>query len=304
MQVAHLDDRAVLRIGGADARAYLQDLLTNDVSLLAPGKPLWAGLLSAQGKVLFDMILHDDGDGVLADVLATSAEALARRLTMYRLRRAVTIEVTGARVLAAWGETAGRVSDPRLAGLGERWVEGRGHSLPPAPSPRGEGEQEVGRLPVSSPLPSWGGGWGREDAHQTPTLAYHAHRLALGVPDSIDLLPDKLMWLEANAVELNGVSFTKGCYVGQENTARMHHRDRLRKRLLPVCLHGPAATGDAIMAGNIAAGELRSHADGRGIAYLRLDPVESSAPLTLNGAPVDVVWPDWLPPLPANSPAA
>ncbi len=266
MPVAHLDDRAVLRIGGAEARAYLQDLLTNDMTTLAPGRSLWAGLLTAQGKVLFDMILHDDGDTVLADVLATSAEALAKRLTMYKLRRAVTIEVSRARVFAAWRETAGRASDPRLAALGERWT-------------------------------------GPAAVESATAAAYHAHRLALGVPDSIDLLPDRLMWLEANAVELHGVSFTKGCYVGQENTARMHHRDRLRKRLLPVRFDGPAATGDQLMAGNIAAGELRSHADGRGIAYLKLEPVEAAAPLTLNGAPLQVIWPDWLPALPPPSPA-
>lgn len=263
MAVAHLDDRAVLRIGGADARAYLQDLLTNDVTLLAPGKPQWTGLLSAQGKVLFDMILHDDGDAVLADVLATSAEALARRLTVYKLRRAVTIEVTGARVFAAWGETLERPSDPRLAALGSRWVE-------------------VDEPSVSASVTG-------------TTLAYHAHRLALGVPDSIDLLPEKLMWLEANAVELHGVSFTKGCYVGQENTARMHHRDRLRKRLLPVRCDGEATIGDAVMDGRTAVGELRSHAGGRGIAYLKLEPVETAAPLTLNGRPLQVIWPAWLP---------
>ena len=261
MPIAHLDDRAVLRIGGADARAYLQDLLTNDIAALAPGKPLWAGLLSAQGKVLFDMILHDDGgDVVLADVLAMQAEALAKRLTMYKLRRAVTIEVSEANVFAAWGEALGKPVDPRLAALGARWVD-------------------VAAIEIAT------------------SITYHKHRLILGVPDSIDLLPDKLMWLEADAVELHGVSFTKGCYVGQENTARMHHRDRLRKRLLPVRFDGPAAIGDAIMAGSIAAGELRSHTDGRGIAYLRLDPVEAATPLTLNGEPLTVLWPGWLPAL-------
>ncbi len=303
MQIAHLDDRAVLRIGGADARAYLQDLLTNDVTRLAPGQPLWAGLLSAQGKVLFDMILHDDGDAVLADVQAASAEALAKRLTMYKLRRSVTIEVTDARVMTAWGGSAGRAADPRLAGLGERWVEGAGTALPQPPPQVGRGLESEGAGSAFSsctPSPLGEGAGGRERA-LTTTLAYHAHRLALGIPDSVDLIPDKLMWLEANAVELHGVSFTKGCYVGQENTARMHHRDRLRKRLLPVRFEGAAALGDAVMAGSIAAGELRSHADGRGIAYLRLDPVEAGTPLTLNGAPLTVSWPDWLP---VSGPAA
>jgi len=258
LSVAALDDRAVLRIGGADARGYLQDLLTNDVAALTPGRPLYAGLLSAQGKPLFDMILHDGGTAVLVDVLAAHADALAKRLTMYRLRRAVTIEPSAMQVFAAWGDTAaGHPADPRLAALGNRWI-----------------------------------GSGKATA---TTADYHAHRLALGVPDSVDLLPDKMMWLEADAVELNGVSLTKGCYVGQENTARMHHRDRLRKRLLPVHLSGDAATGDEIVADGKPAGELRSHGGGIGIAYLRLEPVEAAVPLTLGGRPVAVAWPSWLP---------
>ena len=279
MPVAQLTDRAVLRISAADARAYLQDLLTNDIAALAPGKPQWAGLLSAQGKLLFDMILHDTGSAMLADVRASDADALAKRLTMYRLRRAVAIEATDLPVFARWGEAAvpdAHPLDPRLPALGERWI---GNGARPVP---------------------------------TATLAdYHRHRLALGVPDSDDMLPDKLMWLEANAVELNGVSFTKGCYVGQENTARMHHRDRLRKRLLPVGFAGDPGDG-VILAGAVAAGELRSHGavgdtssgPSRGIAYLKLEPVEAGTPLTLNGGALTVDWPGWLPtrppePLPA-----
>ena len=253
--VARLDDRSVVRVGGAEARGYLQDLLTNDVTRLAPGAPLWAGMLSAQGKPLFDMILHDDGDAVLLDVATDLAAALARRLTMYRLRRAVTIEADPRAVFAAWGERAAGAADPRLAALGTRWI--------------GDG---------------------------TPTAAtadYHAHRIARGVPDTADLLLDRMLWLEANAAELHGVSFTKGCYVGQENTARMHHRDRLRKRLLPVRFEGAGATGDAVMAGDVPAGELRTFAAGRGIAYLRVELTEGS--LTLHGAPLTVDWPDWLP---------
>ena len=256
-QIAHLTDRAVLRIGGADARGYLQDMLTNDVDGLAPGAPLWAGLLSAQGKVLFDMILHADGETVLVDVAAVQAAALAQRLAMYRLRRAVTIAAATLPVHAAWSGRAGEQPlDPRLPALGQRWI-----------------------------------------GDATPNCSgadYDAHRLALGVADSGDLLIDKMLWLEANAVELHGVSFTKGCYVGQENTARMHHRDKLRRRLLPVDFAG--ATGDGVIwAGDSAAGELRSHAGHRGIAYLRLDPVEAGTPLTMNGAPLTVVWPAWLP---------
>ena len=277
MATALLTDRSVLRIDGPDARAYLQDLVTNDVARLTPATPLWAGLLSAQGKPLFDMILFD-GDhvapgSVLIDVLATAAEALVKRLTMFRLRRSVTITAAPDRhVFAGWGGSADDQAaktwpaDPQLAALGVRWIA--------------------------------------DAAATDATVAdYARHRLALGVADSTDLLLDKMLWLETNAVELNGVSFTKGCYVGQENTARMHHRDRLRRRLLPVSIAGdPGAGGSAVTtgdgiavttAGGSAVGELRGHADGRGIAYLKIEAI--GAALTAGGATVTVDWPDWLP---------
>jgi len=262
MPIARLTDRAVLRIGGADARAYLQDLVTNDVDRLTRDTPLWAGLLSAQGKPLFDMILFDHGDvepgAVLIDVLATAAEALAKRLTMYRLRRAVTIAAEPAlHVFAGWDEPAiGLPADPQLPALGTRWIA---------------------------------------DAAETNTGVhdYARHRLVLGVPDSADLLLDRMLWLEANAVELGGVSFTKGCYVGQENTARMHHRDKLRRRLLPVTIDGHVEDGAAITANGLAAGELRSHAGTRGIAYLKVEA--AGGPLVAGGATVTVDWPGWLP---------
>jgi len=261
MPIARLIDRAVLRVGGADARGLLQDLVTNDVARLTRDTPLWAGLLSAQGKPLFDMVLFDGGDvepgAVLIDVAAPAAEALARRLTMVRLRRAVTIAAEpGLHVFAGWDEpTIGLPADPQLPALGCRWIA---------------------------------------DAADTNAGLhdYARRRRNLGVPDSADLLLDRMLWLETNAVELNGVSFIKGCYVGQENTARMHHRDKLRRRLLPVTIDGDPGDG-AITADGIAAGELRTHADGRGFAYLKVEAADG--PLTAGDATVTVDWPAWLP---------
>ena len=258
MPTARLADRAVLLVSGADARAYLQDLVTNDVARLTPATPLWAGLLGAQGKPLFDMILFDGDDrAVLVDVLANAAEALAKRLAMYRLRRAVTITARpDLHVFAAWDRpVADLPADPQLAALGARWIADAATS----------------------------------DATSDD---YARHRLALGVAGSADLLIDRMLWLEANAVELNGVSFTKGCYVGQENTARMHHRDKLRRRLLPVTLAGDP-DDSAITADGIAVGELRSHRDGRGIAYLKIDA--AGAALRIGGVAATVDWPTWLP---------
>ena len=190
----HLIDRAVLRLSGAEVRPFLQGLVTSDVATLGPSTPLWTGLLTPQGKALFDFLLWDDGDAVLIDAEADQIEALARRLALYRLRRAITIEPSAACV--HWSpvvDAETRDHDPRLAALGRRWLGQPG-----------------------DPAPGW-----------------HAHRLALGVTEGVgELGSGETLWLECNARELGGVSFAKGCYVGQENTARMHHRAKVNRRLV------------------------------------------------------------------------
>ena len=196
-----LADRSVIRVAGEDVRGFLQGLVTADTALLTPNAPAWAALLSPQGKVLFDFILWADGDDVLIDVEATQAEALTKRLTLYRLRRAITLKPDEAKV--HWSQTGDRgVPDPRLADLGQRWL-----------GPAGE-----------------------------PATGWHAHRLSLGVTEGIaELGNGETLWLECNARELNGVSFTKGCYVGQENTARMHHRSKVNRRLVVAPFTEPSA---------------------------------------------------------------
>ena len=189
-----LADRALLRLSGEDVRGFLQGLLTSD---MAGPLPVWAGLLTPQGKALFDMIVWADGADVLLDVERERREALARRLAIYRLRRAITIAPEDA-LAVHWAPPggaapAGAVDDPRLAALGKRWL-----------------------APANAAAEGWA-----------------AHRLSLGVPEGVaDLGEGETLWLETNARELNGVSFTKGCYVGQENTARMHHRDKVSRRLV------------------------------------------------------------------------
>lgn len=260
-----LDDRAVLAVTGEEARPFLQGLLTNDVARLAPGTPMWAGLLSPQGKALFDMILHDDGAGaVLIDCEAARAGALARRLGLYRLRRKVSIEPReDLAVFAAWDDGGGPgPADPRLGVLGWRWI-----------APRAGAGIEADPQAVAS---------------------FHARRIALGVPEGVaELGQDRTLWLECNAAELNGVSFTKGCYVGQENTARMHHRDRVRRRLLPVRLEGDPGEATRLMAGEREAGELRARAGDVGMAWLRLELADG--PLSIGAARAMVLWPAWLP---------
>jgi folate-binding protein YgfZ len=160
--------------------------------------PLWAGLLSPQGKALFDFIMWADGLDVLIDCEGRQAEALARRLSMYRLRRKIGV-VIDADVGVFWSKEG--TEDPRHPALGKRWIAA-----------------------VSA-----------DD--QDVTDAFRRQRLSLGIAEGVaELGSDQTLWLEANAIELNGVSFSKGCYVGQENTARMNWRQKVNRRLVVVPL--------------------------------------------------------------------
>ena len=202
MPATHLTGRAILRIApteaGEDAAAFLQGLVTNDVNGTLP---VYAGLLSPQGKTLFDFIVWPGEEGsLLLDCEAKAADDLIKRLSLYRLRR--KLEITRDTTLTVhWRphQGDGAASDPRLGALGQRWIEPASDNAEPA------------------------------DAE------WLAHRLALGVPETRAELGD-ILWLETNAVELNGVSFSKGCYVGQENTARMNWRQKVNRRLIVVPL--------------------------------------------------------------------
>ena len=182
-----LTDRAVIRVSGEDVRGFLQGLVTSDVT--GP-LPVWAGLLTPQGKCLFDFFVWGEGEHLLFDCEAEAADDLVKRLSVYRLRRPVNIEHV--RSLAVhWSRDADRgTADPRLPQLGSRWL-----------GPASEAAQ----------------GW-------------LEHRLGLGVCEGRAELGD-VLWLECNAAELNGVNFTKGCFVGQENTARMNWRQKVGRRL-------------------------------------------------------------------------
>jgi tRNA-modifying protein YgfZ len=200
----HLADRALIRLSGEDVRGFLQGLVTQDLRELGEGAPLWTALLSPQGKALFDFLLWADGDDVLVDAEAARAEALAKRLTLYRLRRPITIAAEPAFHVHWSPASFDQPTDPRLAALGHRWLS-------------------------------------TEDGADASD-AWRAHRLSLGVTEGVGELGDgETLWLECNARELGGVSFTKGCYVGQENTARMHHRSKVNRRLVvaPIGEPGP-----------------------------------------------------------------
>lgn len=197
MAVTTLTNRALIRLSGDEARPFLQGLVTNDV---LGGLPVWAGLLTPQGKALFDFIVwaakpFDGTEDLLIDCERGVAGDLAKRLTMYRLRRAVSIAREDV-LCVHWAlDGADGIPDPRDARLGRRWL-------------------------------------GPESGEHGADEAYLAHRLSIGLVEGLsDLGSDKTLWLEANAREQNGVNFTKGCYIGQENTARMNYRQKVNRYL-------------------------------------------------------------------------
>lgn len=230
-------DRQVFEITGADRIGFLQGLVTNDVSRLGDGI-VYAALLSPQGKYLADFFLVGRGEAVLLDAKADQAAALVRRLMMYRLRADVRIEPSPLHVLRGLGEPPeGALADPRDPRLGWRMYT------------TAEGA--------------------------APALDWDAIRVAAAVPEAgIELLPEDSYILEMGFERLHGVDFRKGCYVGQEVTARMKHRTELRKGLVRVQVEGPAAPGTEITSGTRAAGRLLTRAGDAALAWLRLDRTE------------------------------
>lgn len=229
MAATTLTDRAVIRLSGEDVRGFLQGLVTNDV---AAELPVWAGMLTPQGKCLFDFLVWEDGGDLLLDCEAAAVDDLVKRLGIYRLRKPITIERDD-NLRAHWSKDGSDgVPDPRLAALGRRWLG-----------------------PADEPANGW-----------------LEHRLRLGVTEGRVELGD-VLWLECNAIELSGVSFTKGCFVGQENTARMNWRAKVNRRLFVVMGGG----GD------------RSRAEypqvDRSVVHARVDSIPNNATI-----------PDWLKP--------
>jgi folate-binding protein YgfZ len=266
MPVARLEDRAVLAIAGPEARVFLQGLITNDIERLTSGTGLYAALLTPQGKILYDFLLAEGDGALLLDCAASVRDALARRLSMYKLRAKVTIEPRdGMAVVAAWDgtafpENATAYPDPRLPALGQRGFIATAE-IPPAIA---------------------------------TAAAYHAHRIALGVPESSDFGSDKIFALDADLDELNAVDFKKGCYVGQELTARMKHRATSRKRLVIFESQAAIEPGASVQSGGKDVGEVIAMHGTRGFALLRLDKLDDSAPVSSGSNPLILIKPSWL----------
>lgn len=267
-----LNHRAVLRLHGKDARSFLQGMVTQDVDSVTESHSAWAALLNAQGKYLYDFFIIADGDALLLDCDGQQATELQRLLAMYKLRADVTIEdlSTSHHVLAAMGDMT-PLALPQHAGRTERFHEGsiiafvdprHADMAARVISPAGEGETWVLQRGYA----------------QASMRDYEHHRIALGVPRAgMDNLPQKTLLLENGFEELHGVSFDKGCYVGQEVTARTKHRANLHKQLYIV--HGNALpeSGSDITLGDRVVGDLRSSCEDTGLAVIRNEAVEKAA---------------------------
>lgn len=294
MRFVKLEDRGLLRLGGADARTFLQGLVSNDIKKLAPDRAIHAALLSPQGKYLHDFFLTEGEDGLYLDCEAARRDDLKRRLSVYRLRSKVEIvEVEpGLAVFALFGSGANEAVrleatpgaarpfaggiayvDPRLAAAGVR--------------------ANLAAADAEPALQAAGFTAGRAEE-------YERVRLGLGLPDgSRDIDVDKTVLLEAGFEELNGVDFSKGCYLGQEVTARTKYRGLIKKRLLPVTIDGaPPPRGAPLLMDDTEVGEMRSSCGDLGLALVRLDrfaeATAQSKALTAEGSRIIPHKPDWM----------
>jgi len=276
MKAAFLPDRGVIKLSGDDARGFLNNLVTSEIEVVAPGTARFGALLTPQGKIIVDFLVTEappgHGGGLLIELPRDLAQPLATKLGFYKLRAKVTVEnLTGSLgVLAVWDGEPGlkpdlTYPDPRNADLGFRILV-----------PADLAEKTAKLL----------------DAELLDDAAYEAHRIAVGVPrGGVDFAYGDAFPHEANMDRLAGVDFDKGCYVGQEVVSRMQHRGTARTRIVGVMLDGDApAPGSEIRAADKPIGTMGSSADGRGLALIRTDratdALDAAAPFLAGDAPI------------------
>ena len=279
------ETRRVIRVAGGEAEDFLQSLVTANVEKLPVGACRPGALLTPQGRILADMMIHRQEDGFLLECDATRADDLFTRLRRYRLRRPIDLaQEAELCVWVGWGggdPAEGAAADPRHPDLGWRWIGLRG-DMPPTIN---EGDMTA--------LETW-----------------HARRIAAGVPQGpVDLFPERALMLEAGLDRLGAIDFEKGCYVGQEVTARTHYRGLVKRRLAPLRIESAAATslsGAAVSEGESKLGTVLSHANtGDGavcLAAMKLSDLHrlmtDDSALLIGDVPARLAIPDWMLPLP------
>ena len=257
-----LEERGLILINGEDRRSFLQGLISNDTAKITEETAIYAAFLTPQGKYLHDFFIIEHEGALLLDCEANRLADLLKRLKMYTLRAKVTLTDVSEQYLVAaiFGDTridshliACRYVDPRSSNMGLRAIIARTDNL--------NGLSSLGAKPMTRQY-------------------YDSHRLKLGIPDgSRDLVVDKSILMESGFDELGGIDWNKGCYIGQELTARTKHRGLVKKRLMPVTFDGPPPpAGSSIKAGEKEAGEMRSGIDGMGLALLRLEYLQEGSP--------------------------
>lgn len=276
--------RGILKLGGSEVDSFLQGLISNDITLANGQKAIYAAFLTPQGKFLYDFFIVRSGDQVYLDCRAEDIPSFAKKLKMYKLRSDVTLDDISAdyQINAIYDEnTDGILSggvdqkdlpdgtiifrDPRLAAAGLR-------VLAPA-------SVDLNVLCDKT----------------APEEDYQQHRITLGLPEApTDLITDKSILLESGFDELNGVNWKKGCYMGQELTARTKYRGLIKKRLVPITLDGDANPGDDILSDGKVVGDVRSVLGTSGIAMVRIDALQQHSELKAANTQVTINLPDWI----------
>ena len=290
---AELPSRALIAVDGPDWRSFLHGMLTQNVETLALGEARFAGLLTPQGRLIWDMFVIGRPEGAWLDVAREHREAIVQRLKMYRFRAKVEIAPDETPVSALFdppppGEAAeGRRQLAPTEPADVNLLSGSATAPPAA-------EHLVVRDPRLHALGSRGyGAPAPAGAMVADEAAYEAHRLVLGVPGPADWGVEKTYPIEANFDLLHGIDFKKGCFVGQETTSRMKRRGQVKNRMLPITFDGAApAPGAEVLAGELRAGEALAGIEGRAMALLRLDRIGGE--LAVEGRTVRAERPAWL----------
>lgn len=287
---SRLPDRGVIAVEGPDSRSFLQGIVTNDLNRITEDQAGYGAFLTPQGKYLFDFFMVMQGEALLIETERTRIPDFIKRLSLYKLRARVELSDQSAEraVFAVFGNRAADALGRHLAPA-RVWPVEHGTAFRD-PRLKAAGIRLVGEAAAIETLLNGSG------LRAVPATDYDIHRLALGLPDgSRDLIVNKSALMENGFDELGGIDWQKGCYMGQEVTARMKHRGLAKKRLLPVRVAGgvPEA-GTPVIAGERRVGEVRSSRGEIGLALLRLDAVGEDHALTAGGRSLRVHRPDWV----------